>query len=41
MAAAWSKCEDFDYEDECEIYKEVFVSKDLGDSWSHVEKFIV
>jgi len=41
LAAAWSKCKDFDSEDECEIYKEVYVSQDLGDSWQVLEKFIV
>ncbi len=33
LAAAWNKCDDFDEGEPCEIYKEIFLSRDLGNNW--------
>jgi hypothetical protein len=30
LASAWSTCDDFDEEEVCKIYKEVYYSQDLG-----------
>ena len=33
LAAGWTSCEDFDDGEPCEIYKELYMTKDLGNSW--------
>jgi len=40
LASAWTKCEDFDDEDDCKIYKELFVTKDLGENWQFVQNYV-
>lgn len=43
LASIYTTCEDFDDESDCEIYKEVYYSKDLGVHWDflvdHVKQF--
>lgn len=33
LAAGWTSCADFADDEPCEIYKELYVTKDLGSSW--------
>lgn len=33
LAAGWTSCADFADDEPCEIYKELYVTKDLGNSW--------
>jgi photosystem II stability/assembly factor-like uncharacterized protein len=33
LAAGWTSCADFSDDEPCEIYKELYVTKDLGASW--------
>lgn len=33
LAAGWTSCADFGDGEPCEIYKELYVTKDLGQSW--------
>jgi hypothetical protein len=33
LAAGWTSCNDFGDGEPCEIYKELYVTKDLGQSW--------
>lgn len=40
LASAYTLCEDF-YGEPCRIYKELFVTKDLGESWTYVESYII
>lgn len=40
LAAAWTICEDF-IDKPCLIYKELFVSFDLGDNWLLIEDYVV
>lgn len=40
LAAAWSLCEDF-VDQPCTIYKELFVSFDLGQDWKLLEDYVV
>jgi len=39
LAAAWTLCEDFDGEP-CKKYKEVFVTRDLGETWTLLEDYV-
>lgn len=40
LAAAWSLCEDF-VDEPCQIYKELFVSTNLGQDWKLIEDYVV
>jgi len=33
LAAGWTSCQDFADDEPCEIYKELYITKDLGNSW--------
>jgi len=33
LAAGWTSCADFADDEPCEIYKELYITKDLGNSW--------
>lgn len=42
LAAAWTICDDFiEYDKPCLIYKELFVSFDLGQNWMLIEDYVV
>lgn len=40
LASAFTLCEDF-HGEPCKIYKELFLTKDLGESWTYVESYII
>ena len=40
LASAYTLCEDFVGEP-CKIYKELFVTKDLGNNWTQIGKYVV
>jgi hypothetical protein len=40
LATAFTLCEDF-VEEPCRIYKELFVTKDLGQNWLLLESYVV
>jgi hypothetical protein len=40
LASAWTKCDDFDSPDDCAIYKELFLSKDLGKTWKSILNYV-
>jgi len=40
LAAGWTSCEDFDDGETCEIYKELYITKDLGNSWQYLKNYI-
>ena len=39
LATAWTRCEDFG-DEPCRKYKELFVSKDLGLTWTVVADYV-
>lgn len=41
MASIYTTCEDFDDGDDCEIYKEVYYSQDLGTHWNFLTDHIL
>eukprot|EP01017_Pseudomicrothorax_dubius_P047392 TRINITY_DN8513_c0_g1_i1.p1 TRINITY_DN8513_c0_g1~~TRINITY_DN8513_c0_g1_i1.p1 ORF type:complete len:788 (-),score=111.71 TRINITY_DN8513_c0_g1_i1:1083-3446(-) len=40
IASSWTKCEDF-IETSCEIYKELFVSRDMGEHWNLIASGVI
>ena len=40
LAAGWTSCEDFDDGEPCEIYKELYMTKDLGNSWQFLKSHV-
>jgi hypothetical protein len=40
LAAGWTTCEDFGDGEPCEIYKELYVTKDLGQSWQFIKSHV-
>jgi len=41
LASAYTLCEDFQNGEPCKIYKELFLTKDLGESWDLLGSYIV
>jgi len=41
LASAYSICEDFNDDEPCSIYKELYYSTDFGITWSHLLKYVV
>ncbi len=41
LAAAWTNCDEFEKDEKCQIYKELYVSYDSGNSWKFLKNFIV
>jgi hypothetical protein len=40
LAASWTVCEDFDDEEPCAIYKELYFTKDLGATWQFLSNYV-
>lgn len=40
LASAYTTCDDFD-DEPCKIYKELYVSKDLGVTWGFVADYVI
>jgi len=40
LAAGWTSCADFEDDEPCEIYKELYLTKDLGNSWQYLKNYI-
>merc|ERR1719183_261334 len=40
LAAGWTSCTDFGDDEPCEIYKELYVTKDLGNSWQYLKSYV-
>lgn len=40
LAAGWTSCADFADDEPCEIYKELYVTKDLGASWQYLKSYV-
>ena len=40
LAAGWTSCSDFADNEPCEIYKELYVTKDLGNSWQFLKNYV-
>lgn len=41
LASAYTTCDDFENGEPCRIYKELYVSKNLGDSWEFVADYVI
>lgn len=39
MAAAWTNCEEF-VDEPCRIYKELYLTKDLGKTWTFMQDYV-
>jgi Sortilin, neurotensin receptor 3, len=39
LAATWTDCQEFG-DDPCKIYKELYVTKDLGTSWQFLKEYV-
>lgn len=39
LAATWTACEEFG-DEPCKIYKELYVTKDLGGSWQFLKEYV-
>ena len=39
LAASWTACEDF-VDEPCRIYKELYVTKDLGTKWTYLTNYV-
>ena len=40
LAAGWTSCADFGDGEPCEIYKELYATKDLGQSWQYLKSYV-
>jgi len=40
LAAGWTSCADFNDDEPCEIYKELYVTKDLGQTWQFMKSYV-
>jgi hypothetical protein len=40
LAAGWTTCADFADDEPCEIYKELYITKDLGNSWQFLKQYV-
>jgi hypothetical protein len=40
LAAGWTSCADFQDSEPCEIYKELYVTKDIGNSWQYLKSYV-
>jgi len=40
LAAGWTSCQDFNDDEPCEIYKELYITKDLGNSWQYLKNYV-
>jgi len=40
LAAGWTSCADFADDEPCEIYKELYITKDLGNSWQYLKSYV-
>lgn len=40
LAAGWTSCQDFADDEPCEIYKELYVTKDLGNTWQYLKSYV-
>lgn len=40
LAAGWTSCQDFADDEPCEIYKELYITKDLGNSWQYLKSYV-
>jgi len=40
LAAGWTSCADFADDEPCEIYKELYMTKDLGNSWQYLKSYV-
>jgi hypothetical protein len=40
LAAGWTSCADFGDDEPCEIYKELYLTKDLGQSWQYLKSYV-
>jgi hypothetical protein len=39
LAATWTDCSEFG-DEPCKIYKELYVTKDLGQSWQFMKEYV-
>jgi hypothetical protein len=39
LAATWTDCDEFG-DEPCKIYKELFVTRDLGQSWEFLKEYV-
>jgi hypothetical protein len=40
IASAWNNCDDFEEDEECLSFKEIFVSFNLGNDWEHIASYV-
>ncbi len=40
LAAAWTDCNEFGDGEPCKIYKELYVTKDLGNEWDFLKEYV-
>lgn len=40
LAAGWTSCEEFNDDEPCVVYKELYVTKDLGASWQYLKSYV-
>lgn len=41
LASGYTTCDDFDDGEPCKIYKELYLSKDLGETWVFVADYVI
>jgi hypothetical protein len=41
LAAAFTSCDDFDETEQCQIYKELYITLDFGKTWKFLHDFVV
>jgi hypothetical protein len=40
LAAGWTSCQDYEDDEPCEVYKELYLTKDLGASWQYLKDHV-
>lgn len=40
LAAGWTSCAEFADDEPCEIYKELYLTKDLGNTWQYMKSYV-
>lgn len=41
LASAYKTCDDFDEGDVCKIYKELYYSQNLGETWTFLQDYVM
>jgi hypothetical protein len=39
LAASWTSCAEFS-DEPCKIYKELYITKNLGEDWDYIQNYV-